>query len=158
MRLSNALSQPLRRSQTRSFAVLDSMGDTINLAKGHPNPTNCVPYEALKKAMEASTKRLGDSMAGHGESGFPLNYGSGKGNSRILSTLADYMTNNGDGRECAASEDCLFITNGVSHGLDLVVQSYCREGDVVLVEVNFHRYISLTSRAPLNQTCSPPPY
>ena len=108
---------------TRAFATVahdprSPAAGVINFAKGHPNPTHCLPHAIMARAMQASALRLRQVA------GFPLSYGAAKGQPRLLSALSALITRQGGPQEVAARDDSLFITNGVSHGLDLVVQAF----------------------------------
>ena len=114
---------------TRAFATVahdprSPAAGVINFAKGHPNPTHCLPHAIMARAMQASTGRLQNSASVRQVAGFPLSYGAAKGQPRLLSALSALITRRGGPQEVAARDDSLFITNGVSHGLDLVVQAF----------------------------------
>jgi hypothetical protein len=111
------------RPLARAVSTAAKYDHAINLAKGHPNPKNCLPHDVIRRAVLASAARL-EVSAGEETSGpgFPLSYGPSKGQPRLLAALAEFITRQGGPQEAAARQDGLFITNGVSHGLDLVVQ------------------------------------
>lgn len=113
----------------------------IDFARGHPNysllpteETRCL-LEKLSQAGDASSNVLRNA----------LQYGDEKGSLCFREELASFLerhTKDDDFGEMSAQlercrEDeanCLFITNGVSHGIDLLCATQSKPGDVVLIE------------------------
>ncbi len=112
--------------QTRPF---------VNLLKGHPTPAH-LPRAALSKALAECTKNaLEDS--------FQLNYTPCEGPEGFLSALTSFLKRQcrGDGSNAgsepadnSARPDGLFVTGGVSHGLELACGVFGTPGAVALVE------------------------
>jgi DNA-binding transcriptional MocR family regulator len=73
--------------------------------------------QAVRQAIKMPAERL-------------VGYGHPLGFQRLRQLLARGFTE----RFCAASPDQIILTNGVSHGLDLVVRSLMKPGDTILVE------------------------
>jgi DNA-binding transcriptional MocR family regulator len=113
----------------------------INFARGHPNSA-LLPVEETRCLLEKL------SQAGDESNDVLLNalqYGSEKGSEGFREELKSFLkrhTGDDDFGEmstqlqpCREDEaNCLFVTNGVSHGLDLLFATQSRPGDVVLVE------------------------
>lgn len=114
----------------------------INFAKGHPNP-NLLPIQEIRDIFTriASSSNQDSSLA---ES---LNYPTrDAGTSRLLEELKSFInrqTQNDDLGDTAnttqqslfpASPTNIFMTHGVSHGLDMLCAACTKPGDVVLVE------------------------
>lgn len=115
--------QPLAR-----VCVLASMllGEEplLNLAVGHPS-TSLLPHAVLAGACEAAGARLRTGS-------FQLGYGRTSGEAPVTEALACWLTAHAPG-EAPVRHDRLFITSGVSHGLDLVCACLSRPGDLVLL-------------------------
>jgi len=99
----------------------------LDLGKGHPDPA-LLPREAFAQACTAAAARFQDGDA------TGLRYGSKpEGSSSFLTELVAFL-----GRQCpdenVACEDGLLVTNGVSHGLELICSVLSKPGDAVLVE------------------------
>ncbi|MCP4139170.1 MAG: PLP-dependent aminotransferase family protein [Chloroflexi bacterium] len=95
--------------------------DRIDLGMGNPD-VNLLPESALQRATEkAFAKGIRAS----------LRYGATQGNGYFRESLADFMT-----RSLAENVDAssLFISNGVSSALDLLVGLLTRPGDTIFVE------------------------
>ncbi|WP_043288953.1 aminotransferase-like domain-containing protein [Paraburkholderia oxyphila] len=73
--------------------------------------------QAVRQAIKMPAERL-------------VGYGHPLGFQRLRQLLARGFTE----RFCTASPEQIILTNGVSHGLDLIVRSLLRPGDTVLVE------------------------
>jgi DNA-binding transcriptional MocR family regulator len=113
----------------------------IDFARGHPN-SSLLPVEEARCLLEKL------SQAGDESNNVLLNalqYGSEKGNEgfreELQSFLKRHTVEDDFGEMSPQSEQCredelsfLFITNGVSHGLDLLCATQSKPGDVVLVE------------------------
>uniref|UniRef100_A0A7S4SW16 Aminotransferase class I/classII large domain-containing protein n=1 Tax=Alexandrium monilatum TaxID=311494 RepID=A0A7S4SW16_9DINO len=108
-------------------AVRSASSVLLDMAKGHPDPA-LLPREALAEACaHAATDFSSGSARG-------LPYGSQpRGSTAFLAELAAFIE-----RQCpaevAARADGLLLTNGVSHGLELVCSVFSQPGEAVLVE------------------------
>lgn len=100
---------------------------TVNLAVGHPTPS-LLPHGELAAAAEAAAAQLRA-----GPAGFHLGYGRITGERPVTEALAAWLTGRGGGRGCAVRADRLFVTGGVSHGLDLLCAVLTQPGDTVVV-------------------------
>lgn len=113
----------------------------IDFARGHPN-SSLLPVEETRCLLEKL------SQTGDESNNVLLNalqYGSEKGSEGFHEELKSFLkrhTADDDFGEmstqlerCREDElNCLFVTNGVSHGLDILCATQSRPGDVVLVE------------------------
>lgn len=97
-------------------------GDRIDLAIGQPD-LRLLPLGELRRAAEHRLSRTGETDI--------LQYGPGQGSAPFRELLAGFLT---EGYGTAVRPDRLFTTNGASHGLDLILSRFTREGDVVFVE------------------------
>ena len=99
----------------------------MNLAVGHPTPS-LLPHAVLAGAAEAAAARLRE-----GNAAFNLGYGRIAGERPLTEALAAWLTARGAANEAAVRADRLFVTNGVSHSLDLLCSVFTRPGDAVVV-------------------------
>ncbi len=97
---------------------------TVNLAVGHPSES-LLPHAVLASAADAAAAKLR-----LGQQAFNLGYGRIAGELPVLEALAAFLTQSGGE---AVRADRLFLTNGVSHSLELVCAALLRPGDTVLV-------------------------
>jgi 2-aminoadipate transaminase len=114
---------------------------TYNFARGHPNK-DLIPVSELKATM----LQIGLSTSDDGEHDLlqqALNYGDEAGESRLLKELSSFLE-----RQCARDRvspsaantastpyrNELFITGGVSHGIELLCAAATQPGDIVWVE------------------------
>lgn len=100
---------------------------TVNLAVGHPTPS-LLPHAVLADAAEAAAARLRD-----GNAAFNLGYGRIAGERPLTHALAAWLTARGGANEAAVRADRLFVSNGVSHSLDLLCSVLTQPGDAVVV-------------------------
>lgn len=111
-----------------------------DLYRGHPN-MNLLPHSEMKSIMSAMINNddEDDSWTKY------LNYGANAGDKRLRMALRSFLERRtcdddwgGDSnKEAAIHDGCehkLFITNGVSHGLELICATCTRPGDEVWVE------------------------
>lgn len=80
----------------------------------------------LAAAAEAAAAQLRD-----GPASFHLGYGRIAGERSVTYALAAWLTGKGTG--CAVRQDRLFISNGVSHSLDMLCSVLTRPGDTIVV-------------------------
>ena len=99
----------------------------MNLAVGHPTP-GLLPHAVLADAAEAAAARLRE-----GNVSFPLGYGRIAGERPLTEALAAWLTARGGAHEAEVRADRLFVSNGVSHSLDLLCSVLTRPGDAVIV-------------------------
>ncbi len=93
----------------------------IEFGWGHPDPAR-LPAADLACAAEIALRRNGPAA---------LAYGAEQGPGQLLAALAGWLSR----REAAAiSPEQLFITGGVSQGLDLLCTLLARPGDAVLTQ------------------------
>jgi len=93
----------------------------INFGVGQPS-ADLLPVELVR---EASASFLSEAEP------LELNYGVVSGDERFLISLATYLR---EEYRAPADPDTLFVTGGISQGLDLVATTFSRWGDTVLVE------------------------
>jgi 2-aminoadipate transaminase len=93
----------------------------IDLGVGNP-PFSLLPVDLLQKAAEACFSKNDPAF---------LQYGAEQGDGRFRSGLADFLTH---GYGFPADADRLFVTNGISGGLDLLCTLFTRAGDTIFVE------------------------
>ena len=117
-------------------------GGGINLAVGHPAPS-LLPHALLSRACLSAAQTLAVGPSGD----WQLSYGRIAGDNSVRAALSTYLA----ARELAASDvdfgpgshsvrppgavsaQELFITAGISHGLETVTAALCRSGDTVVV-------------------------
>lgn len=93
----------------------------IELGWGHPDPA-LLPVADLARAAEIALRQAGPAA---------LSYGAEQGPGQLLEALAAWLSQ----REGAAiAPEQLFVTGGVSQGLDLLCTLLTRPGDTVLVQ------------------------
>jgi 2-aminoadipate transaminase len=113
----------------------------INFAKGHPN-MGLLPLEGVQEAMKQAA-----SPADQENLRRALNYPKcDRGNPELLTEISGFLKRHtkNDDVACepsgdniipsATTETDLFITHGVSHGLDILCTAQTKAGDVVLME------------------------
>jgi 2-aminoadipate transaminase len=88
---------------------------------GHPD-MDLMPAADLAHAAEIALQRRGRQA---------LSYGAEQGPGRLIEALHGWLTRQEGG---APPAEQLFITGGVSQGLDLICTLFTRPGDIVLVE------------------------
>ena len=96
-------------------------GGRIDLGIGQPD-LRLLPLAELQAAADHRF-RLGDPWF--------LQYGPGRGSLPFLEKLAGFLT---EGYGIEVNPERLLINGGASHGLDLILSRYTREGDTVFVE------------------------
>jgi DNA-binding transcriptional MocR family regulator len=100
---------------------------TLNLAVGHPAPS-LLPAASLAAALREASSLAESESDG---SSFSLSYGDEQGDARVLSVLASFLSKTFHEEVSSSS---LFLTQGVSHGLDLALSVLTSPGDTVLVQ------------------------
>ena len=93
----------------------------IDLGRGNPQLA-LLPLDSLHRA---AAERLGQS-----DNSF-LQYGPEQGDGYLRTALADFLA---EGDVSSADPERLFITAGISSGLDLLCSLFTRAGDTVFVE------------------------
>lgn len=93
----------------------------IEFGWGHPNP-GLLPVEGLARATDDALRRDGPSV---------LAYGAEQGPGRLIDAICKHL-DIVDGTPHAP--ETIFITGGISQGIDLLATLLTRPGDVVLVE------------------------
>ena len=118
------------RSTHRSSMVSHPM---INLSKGHPTEA-LYAHTELARASRAAAARM-DSAE------FSLDYGNEGGSARFAAALAGLLAEEDAAATNPAApsasfdlSDRLFVTNGVSHALDVISAVLARPGDRCLTE------------------------
>lgn len=104
--------------QTTQLQIPEGM---IDLGAGQPSPA-LLPLVALLRAAEY---RLGFGDASL------LQYGANQGDGYLRHELAKFLSK---GYRVPVEADHLFITNGVSQGLDFICQRFTQPGDTIFVE------------------------
>ena len=106
-----------------------ALSGTLNLAVGQP-ALSLLPTEKMR---EAAARTIGTPDGGDGvvDPRYLLQYGAGPGNSKYLSTLAEYLSER-LGHNVAPNN--LFATHGNSQGLALVSRVLSSPGDTLLME------------------------
>ena len=95
--------------------------ELIDLGKGRPDCA-LLPHAELREAA-AHRFSLMDANS--------LQYAPKAGSPSLRGHLADFLTRH---YQSEVSPDCLFLTAGASHGLDLIAGQFAQPGDTVLVE------------------------
>jgi len=115
----------------------------IDFARGHPN-ASLLPSEETRCILEELCRKAGGGAASSDVLCNALQYGNEEGNEDFLVQLRAFLNRNtrdDDFGELQMNLDVarddrtrLFVTNGVSHGLELLCATQTQPGDVVLVE------------------------
>jgi len=95
--------------------------DFIDLGRGDP-ALSLLPLDLLRRAAEA--------RFAEGDPSF-LQYGTEQGDGRFRVALADFLSK---GYSADVQPENLFVTNGISNGLDLICTLFTQPGDVIFVE------------------------
>jgi 2-aminoadipate transaminase len=98
----------------------------INLAVGHPH-ASLLPRQLLAEGCEAAAAVLATS-----DSKYDLGYADEQGNDNVLESVATFLSRTGGAAPPVLPTE-LFITCGVSHGLETVLSVLSRPGDVCVV-------------------------
>ncbi len=93
----------------------------IDLGIGHPSPM-LLPMEVMRRSAE---HRLDDDDSSY------LAYGAEQGDGKFRTALAQFLSRH---YRFAVEPDHLFITAGVSFGLDLICTLFTQPGDTIFVE------------------------
>ena len=117
-------------------------GGGINLAVGHP-AASLLPHALLSRACQAAAQTLSSGPSAD----WQLSYGRIAGDNTVRAALSTYLSARehaaadvdfGPGSHAvrppgAVSPQELFITAGISHGLETVTAALCVRGDTVVV-------------------------
>src|SRR5262245_14441180 len=95
--------------------------DFIDLGLGDP-PFSLLPLDLIRRAAEAHFAENDPSF---------LQYGAEQGDGNFRLVLADFLSK---GYGFSVESDHLFITSGISNGLDLICTLFTQPGDVIFVE------------------------
>jgi 2-aminoadipate transaminase len=93
----------------------------IDLGVGNPD-FSLLPLDMLRRAAEACFER--------NDPGF-LQYGMEQGHGYFRIALAEFLSR---GYSFSVDPDNLFVTNGISNGLDMICASFTRPSDTIFVE------------------------
>ena len=93
----------------------------IDLGMGNP-PASALPLEMIRIAAQKALAQKDNSF---------LQYGAEQGDGFLRLALADFLT---DGYGFSVRPENLFITTGISNGLDLLCTLFTNEGDTIFVE------------------------
>ena len=108
-----------------------------NFARGHPNG-DLVPLEEMQELFT----KLGNGDSDTNLLKQSLNYGQGEGEPELLEELVTFMERHCKDDDMGGAKDLsnasstknLFITGGVSHGIELLCATQTKPGALVLVE------------------------
>ena len=106
-----------------------SLKNKFNFKIGQP-PDELMYPEFLEKSFLNAMEKLKDTSLENYNYRF-LNYGESRGDVSLRTELANFITKD---LSYTVNKDDLFITNGVSHGLDLLCTALLKPGDNVLIE------------------------
>jgi 2-aminoadipate transaminase len=108
---------------TTPFSTLQNQvpTDVIDLGLGDPS-LSLLPLDLIREAAQLRLSQDDNSF---------LQYGAEQGDGRFRLALADFLSK-GYGFE--VSPESIFVTNGISNGLDLVCTLFTRAGDTIFVE------------------------
>jgi len=95
--------------------------NVIDLGLGNP-PLSLLPLDIIR---ESAQRELA-----HNDNSF-LQYGTEQGNGYFRAALANFLS---DGYGFSVNADNLFITTGISNGLDLICSFFTKAGDTIFVE------------------------
>ena len=118
-----------------------------DFARGHPNPS-LLPTAEMKEIMISvvhdadgtSVDETSDVDDENDRNTLCLNYGHEQGSPELLRELRSFLDRHtpnddtGTARLDHSVQNSLFITHGVSHGIDLICSTQLAPGDVVFVE------------------------
>jgi len=93
----------------------------IDLGMGNP-PLSVLPLDIIREAAQSALSQNDNSF---------LQYGLEQGDGYFRAALANFLT---DGYGFPVSSENLFVTTGISNGLDLLCSLFTRAGDTILVE------------------------
>lgn len=117
----------------------------IDFARGHPN-SSLLPSEETRRVLEDLCCQFSNGAHTNDALRVALQYGRDDGNEAFLVQLEDFIsrhTRNDDFGELQSTikepahvrkGTRLFVTGGVSHGIELLCATQTQPGDVVLVE------------------------
>ncbi len=95
--------------------------DVIDLGLGNP-PLSLLPLDMIRESAQQALARNDNSI---------LQYGTEQGNGYFRAALANFLS---DGYGFSVNADNLFVTTGISNGLDLICSLFTKAGDTILVE------------------------
>lgn len=141
-----------------SFLPTPSIPSKINLLKGHPNDL-MLPEEPMKEAFKIlSGQSLSPSSPSPSNLPTYLNYGDERGNASFLPILASFIEDStkadvSDSNGC--SPDTLFVTQGISHSLEILCR-ILKPSSVMLESPSYFLAASIFLSNGVT-ICSPPP-
>lgn len=95
--------------------------DVIDLGLGNP-PLSLLPLDLIRESAQKVLSQTDNSF---------LQYGTEQGNGYFRAALANFLSN---GYGFSVNADNIFITTGISNGLDLICSLFTKAGDTILVE------------------------
>src|SRR5215510_843834 len=95
--------------------------DVIDLGLGNP-PLSLLPLELIREAAQNTLSQSDNSF---------LQYGTEQGDGYLRAALANFLSN---GYGFSVQPENLFVTSGISNGLDLVCTFFTKPGDTIFVE------------------------
>jgi DNA-binding transcriptional MocR family regulator len=95
--------------------------DVIDLGLGNP-PLSLLPLDMIRESAQQALAQDDNSI---------LQYGVEQGNGYFRAALANFLS---DGYGFAVNPENLFITTGISNGLDLLCSLFTKAGDTIFVE------------------------
>ncbi|MFN8425370.1 MAG: PLP-dependent aminotransferase family protein [Anaerolineales bacterium] len=95
--------------------------DVIDLGLGNP-PFSLLPLDMIRESAQKVLSQADNSF---------LQYGTERGDGYLRAALANFLS---DGYGFLVNADNLFVTTGISNGLDLICSLFTKAGDTILVE------------------------
>lgn len=95
--------------------------NVIDIGMGNP-PLSLLPLDLIRDAAQSAFATDDNSF---------LQYGIEHGDGRLRTSLAEFLTR---GYGFAVTPETLFITSGISNGLDLLCSLFTKAGDTIFVE------------------------
>jgi len=95
--------------------------DVIDLGLGNP-PLSLLPLDMIREAAQNTLSQKDNSL---------LQYGTEQGDGYLRVVLANFLS---DGYGFPVNPQSLFITTGISNGLDLLCSLFTQAGDTIFVE------------------------
>ncbi len=95
--------------------------NVIDLGLGNP-PLSLLPLDMIRESAQQALA--------HDDNSF-LQYGTEQGNGYFRAALANFLS---DGYGFSVNAENLFVTTGISNGLDLICSFFTKAGDTILVE------------------------
>lgn len=95
--------------------------DVIDLGLGNP-PLSLLPLDMIRESAQRELAHNDNSI---------LQYGTEQGNGYFRASLANFLS---EGYGFPVNADNLFVTTGISNGLDLICSLFTKTGDTIFVE------------------------